>query len=145
LLGAIYIAFSYSSKNSIKAAMYLFAGIIGLLILLNFHLYSLFSLLLFLLLFSGAILLRERISQYLTEANGTPKIYIISILFISILTAVFAGLLGAAKWPKIEILYDYNSLSLIFSKYMVAILAIGLLISSVISSAFMIVRNGETE
>ncbi len=145
LLGAIYIAFSYSSRNSVKAAMYLFAGIIGLLILLNFHLYTLLSLLLLLLLFSVAILLKGRISPYLIEAEESLKINIISILIISTLTAVFAGLLGTAKWPKLEVIYEIDSISLIFTKYLAAVLVTGLLISAVISSALKIVRNEVTE
>ncbi len=145
LLGAIYIAFSYSSRNSIKAAMYLFAGIIGLLIFLNFHLFSLLSLLFLLLLFSSSLLIRDSLSYYLTESERTIKVNIISLLIISTLTAVFAGLLGAAKWPKFEVVYELNSLSLIFTKYIAAFLVIGLFGSTVISSALKIMRNGETE
>ena len=70
---------------------------------------------------------------------------IISIFIISIMTAVSAALLGAAKWPKFEILYDYNTLSLIFTKYLAAILVSGFLASVIISSALKILRNEEAK
>lgn len=145
LLAAMYIAFSHRSRNSLKSAIYLFSGIAGLLILLNFHLFSLFTILLMLLVFSGAVLFKERISEYLAETNSKLKVSIVSILVISIITAITAALLGAAKWPKFEVINDQNTFNLIFTKYIAVILVTASLISVILSSIFNILRNGEAK
>lgn len=145
VLAAFCIAFSVSARNSTKAVLYLFSGIAGLLILLNFHLYSLLTVLVLLIFFSVVVLLKDRISGYLPEVKSTMKVNVFSILLISIMTAVSAALLGAAKWPMFEVHHELNSLSLIFTKYIAAELAIGFLVSVVISSALMVLKNGKTE
>ncbi len=145
LLAAFYIAFFSGSRNSFRAAMYLFTGIAGLFVLLNFHLFGLIIVLLLLMLFSGEVLLEGRISGYITEADIPLRSNFLSIVLIGIFTAVLAAMPGAAKWPQFGVMHEINTLSLIFSKYIAAVLAIGFLISVVISSAAKLLRNGANE
>lgn len=145
LAAAIFAAFSAEIKTSLKAAVYFMSGITGLLLLLNFHLFSLFSVLFSLLLFSLFMLLKDRVTICFQDTGAGQKVNFVSLLLISLLTAVLAGLTGAAKWPQFAVIRDSNSLSLIFSKYSAAVIAVCLLISVLVSSAFSILKNGDTE
>lgn len=141
----MYIAFSVKSGSSIKALPYFITGLAGFFVLLNFHLFSLLSVLILLILFSGIVLFRNRISHYVVEASETFKVNIVSLIITGILTAIFAGLPGAAKWPQFDITLGANSLALIFTKYIAAILGIGFLVSVIISAGYNILKNEAAE
>lgn len=142
----MYIAFTNKSSNSLRALSYFISGLVGLFVLLNFHMYSLLSVLITLMIFSCVVLFRDKIAKFVVEVNQTIKVNIISLIIINILTSVFAGLLGAAKWPKFDvILTETNSFNLIFSKYIATVLVLGLVMSAVISAGFNMLKNGEAE
>lgn len=145
LLAAFFAAFSGEVKTSLKAAVYLMSGITGLLLLLNFHLFGLFLILFSLLLFALVILLKERISFYFQDTGAVAKVNFISLLLISLISAILAGLPGAAKWPQFDIMFGPNSIGLIFTKYFAAILGIGLLVSVIISAGYNILKNEAAE
>lgn len=141
LLSAMYIAFSVKSGRSIKALPYFITGLAGFFVLLNFHMFSLLSVLILLILFSGIFLFRDKISHHVVEANHIFRVNLISLIIMGILTAVFAGLPGAAKWPQFDIMFGSNSLALIFTKYIAAIIGIGFLVSVIISAGYNILKN----
>jgi NADH:ubiquinone oxidoreductase subunit 6 (subunit J) len=143
LSASLLIAFSYSVKNSLKYLAYFAAGFAGLMLILNSHLYSAILILALLFLFSAANLLRTKISGYIdyTEA-AQPRVNLISVVTISALAAVMAGIGGSAKWKVFAINYDLNSFSLIFTKYLPIFIVLALLASVIISAAGSI-RSGE--
>lgn len=98
------------------------------------------------MLFSCVVLFKDKISKFVIEVNETIKVNIISIIAISILTAILAALLGTAKWPNIDAVHtETNALNLILSKYLAVILTLGLITSVIVSAGLNILKNGEAE
>jgi len=143
LLAAVCIAFSVRSGSPVKALPYFITGLAGFFVLLNFHLYSFLSVLISLMIFSCLVLLNVKTSKFVIEVSQTFKVNIISLIILSILTAIFAGLLGAAKWQKFDVvLTETKSFNMTFSKYLAAILAVGLITSVIISTGIKILKGG---
>ena len=143
LSASLLVAFSYSVKNSLKYFAYFAAGIAGLMLVLNSQLYSAILILVLLFLFSVANLMRTRFTKYIeyTEA-AQPRVNLFSVVMISALAAVLAGLGGSTKWKVFAVNYDINSFSLIFNKYLPILIVLALL-ASVIISAVGSIRTGE--
>ena len=143
LTASLLIAFSYSVKNSLKYFAYFAAGLAGLILILNSQLYSAILILVLLFLFSSANLMRTRFTKYIEYTEAVqPRVNLFSVVMISALAAVMAGIGGSAKWKVFAINYDINSLQLIFTKYLPVLLVLALLASVVISAAGSI-RSGE--
>lgn len=143
LSASLLIAFSYSVKNSLKYFAYFAAGFAGLMLVLNSQLYSAILILVLLIFFSAANLLRTKISGYIDYTEvAQPRVNFFSVVMISALAAVLAGLGGSAKWKVFAVNYDVNSFNLIFTKYLPIFIVLALLASVIISAAGSI-RSGE--
>lgn len=143
LSASLLIAFSYSVKNSLRYFAYFTSGFAGLMLILNSQLYSAILLLILLLLFSAANLLSNRIRKYIDYTEeAQPRVNLFSVVMISALAAVMAGIGGSAKWKVFEINYDLISFSLIFTKYLPLLIVLALL-ASVVISAVGSIRSGE--
>ena len=143
ITASLLITFSYSVKNSLKYFAYFAAGLGGLMLILNSQLYSAILILVLLLFFSAANLTRTKISKYFEYTEATqPRVNLFSVVMISALAAVLAGLGGSTKWKVFAVNYDINSFSLIFTKYFPLLIVLALL-ASVIISAVGSIRTGE--
>jgi len=143
LSASLLIAFSYSVKNSLKYFVYFAAGLSGLMLILNSQLYSALSILALLLFFSLWNILHTKLSKYIEHTEAAqPRVNLLSVIMISALAAVLAGLGGSAKWKVFAVNYDVNSFNLIFAKYLPVLMVLALLASVIISAAGSI-RTGE--
>lgn len=143
LSASLLIAFSYSVKNSLKYFVYFAAGLGGLMLMLNSQLYSALLILVLLLFFSLWNLLHTKLGKYIEYTEAVqPRVNLFSVVMISALAAVMAGIGGSAKWKVFAINYDISSLQLIFTKYLPVLLVLALLASVVISAAGSI-RSGK--
>lgn len=165
LTSILFIAFTLNIKSSIKGFAYFIAGFSGVLLLLNSQLLSLIIVLVLLTVMFAGVLCKEVIYKFITEKpvrderedtyftelnsetsqkneQGKPvkNANIISLLVISLLSAIMASVLGAARWQMISIEYSVNSFGMIFTKYLPFILAISLLLSAMIPVIFRIVK-----
>jgi len=87
--------------------------------------------------------MRTRFTKYIEYTEAVqPRVNLFSVVMISALAAVMAGIGGSAKWKVFAINYDINSLQLIFTKYLPVLIVLALLASVVISAAGSI-RSGE--
>ncbi len=113
------------------------------MLVLNSQLYSAILILVLLFLFSAANLMRTRFTKYIEYNEAAqPRVNLFSVIMISALAAVLAGLGGSAKWKVFAVNYDVNSFSLIFTKYLPIFIVLALLASAIISAAGSI-RAGE--
>lgn len=128
LIAAMYIAFSQGSKAAAGGLVYIAAGASGLYLLVNSQLISSILLLVALMLVSIYNLGSRYFINHLF--NEPPaKNNFISVLLISIFTAVFTALLGAAKWQKFDIDFGYSNFALIFTKYLPLLFILALTVS----------------
>lgn len=97
------------------------------------------------MLFFIIFLFKEKLEVFTDIADTGIKTNIVSLLIISLLTAILASLFGNARWQKAVIDTGLNSFGLIFTKYLPLILAITVLLSVLIPVFTSIVKQSEVK
>lgn len=146
ILTAVFIiSFKGSSYSLFFYIPLLLAGSSGYFLLLN---YGFISVILALIIISAMAVIalgRKYLIKIPSESQNESKTSLISVITISMLTALIAGLGGTAKWQNFEIDYLVNNFSQIFNTYIPAIIAAALLFSVLISTAFKLFIPGKAE
>lgn len=139
---ALFLTFSRNILNSTFSLLLILLGGCGVYTLLNSELFALVNILVFTGIASILLIFTPHIRRFFKEAEiKLPTVHFISIIIISLLTAIVSSLLASTRWRLFEINFEVNSFSLVFSKYFPVILAIILILSVIIVSSSYILKK----
>lgn len=142
ITAALLFTFSRNILNSAFSLLLVLLGACGVYTLLNSELFAMVNILaitgisLILLIFTPHL---KKISE--GEKTKLPPVHFISLIILSLLTAIVSSLLASTRWRLFEINFELNSFSMVFSKYFPLILTIVLILSVIIVSSGYILKK----
>ncbi|MCC7159063.1 MAG: hypothetical protein IT281_05970 [Ignavibacteria bacterium] len=137
--------FSGRVINSSISFVVLMASIFGLFVLLNAELFAFLGLLALSIMFAMTLIFSKRgfVQEIAEDVNDTyPKgKQFAAVIVLSVLGGITASLVSSTNWQIISVNYAINSLGLIFSKYLIVIILISLLLSAILASLKYVLRK----
>lgn len=111
----------------------LLLGIAGYFFLLNFNLPAVLLTLILITASAVLFLLGKFLNKVPSESAAESKFPLLSIVMLSLLTALTASVAGTAKWQQFNTDYLSNNFSAVINTYLPVLIAAALLFSAFIS------------
>jgi NADH:ubiquinone oxidoreductase subunit 6 (subunit J) len=145
IASAFYISFGKNILSSSFSMFTLLVSASGIYVLLNSELFALINV----LFFSGIVVLLLILFPGIKNASFNdeatlPKSHFISIIVLGILTALVSSLVSSTRWQAFEMNYEFNSLMLIFTKYLPLIILLAVISSIIITSLSVLLKNNNS-
>ncbi len=135
IASAFYISFGRNILSSAFSMFILLVTVSGIYVMLNSELFALVNILSFSLTAVLALILFPQMRSIpVTEDAPLPKSHLLSVTVLGVLTALLSSLVSSTRWAVLDINYEFNSLMLIFTKYLPVIILLAVASSVIITS-----------
>jgi NADH:ubiquinone oxidoreductase subunit 6 (subunit J) len=145
-VSAFYISFGRNILSTSFSMVVMLLSVSGIYVMLNAELFALINILLFTGIAVLLMILFPAIRNLsIDDEIILPKSHFFSIIILGTLTALLSSLVSSTRWKLFNVNYEFNSLLLIFTKYLPLIILIAILTSVIITSLSVILNKNTTE
>jgi NADH:ubiquinone oxidoreductase subunit 6 (subunit J) len=145
IASAFYISFGKNILSSSFSMFTLLVSASGAYVLLNSELFALINILFWVGMSALLFILFPGIRNItINDEAHLAKSHFLSIIVLGTLTALVSSLVSSTRWQVFEINYEFNSLMLIFTKYLPLIILLAVISSVIITSLSVLLKNNNS-